>query len=305
MASNTLPNQTDKVLTLCEDMEDGLNNYGGAIGIMQNTVAVMSAARSAATIAQDAFLTARGAKPPLTTAQTIADSNAKAFIATARGVLANYLGSNYSQTWEASGFQNGSLAMPATVEERQALLTLLSVYFTSIPAQEAPPLVTAARATTLTAALTNARNAVNGAQTLIGINKTARDAAVAALRKRMRGLIDELGTLLTDEDARWYAFGLNRPSDPETPGIPDSLVVTAGSPGVVYVDWADSRRADHYRVWKQIVGVDVDFISVATVTDSDATLTGLPTAATVNIQVTAVNNAGESMPSTAVSVVVA
>ena len=28
-----------------------------------------------------------------------------------------------------------------------------------------------------------------------------------------------------------YAFGLNRPSDPATPGVPDHLVLTAGGPG--------------------------------------------------------------------------
>ena len=45
----------------------------------------------------------------------------------------------------------------------------------------------------------------------------------------MRGLIDELGQLLLPEDPRWYAFGLSRPSDPETLGVRDSLVLTAGT----------------------------------------------------------------------------
>ena len=42
----------------------------------------------------------------------------------------------------------------------------------------------------------------------------------------------------------------------------------------------------------------------AAVNDSDATLNGLPTSATVRIQVTAVNDAGESQPSEAVEIVV-
>ena len=37
---------------------------------------------------------------------------------------------------------------------------------------------------------------------------------------------------------------------------------------------------------------------------NDATLPGLPTGSTVNVRVTAVNNAGESQPSATVSIVV-
>ncbi len=235
----------------------------------------------------------------------MADSNGKTFIATARSVLANFLGAQYSQAWDAAGFVNGSLAIPATVEERQALLFTLKDYFTNHAAQEAAPLVTSARADTLGTTLAAARSAVNAALTDIASVKILRDAKLANLRKRMRGLIDELGSLITDEDPRWYAFGLNRPADPETPGIPDGLIATPGAAGTLYVDWADARRADHYRVWKKVTGVDAGFSSVATVTDSDATLTGLPSGATVQIQVTAVNDAGESVPSDPVSVMVA
>lgn len=41
-----------------------------------------------------------------------------------------------------------------------------------------------------------------------------------------------------------------------------------------------------------MTGVDADFIAVASVTDSDATLTGLPSGTTVQIQITALNDAG-------------
>ncbi len=303
MASNALPDQIDQLLTLAEDMEDGLATYGAAIGIQQNTQPVMKAARLALSSAQNDFFTSRSAKKALVTAQTVADSNAKAYIATARGILANYLGSAWSQAWEAAGFLNGSLAMPPTVAERQAQLTPFAAYFTANPTHEAPPLVTAARATALEKALSSARAAVNGAATLISQNKSSRDAADTALRARMRGLIAELRQLIGDADPRWYAFGLNAPADPNTPGIPDGLVLTLGAAGVVYADWADARRAERYRVWKKVAGVDTEFIAAASVTDSDATLTGLPSGATVEFRVTALNDAGESQPGATVSVV--
>ncbi len=304
MASNELPRQIDQLLTLAEDMEDGLTSYAAAIGILQNTAATMAAARSQLMTAHNDYHTSRAAKKPLVTAQSVADSNAKAFIATARGILTNYLGAGWSQAWEAAGFLNGTLAVPPTVEERQAQLPTLAFYFTNNPAQEAPPLVTAARATLLETALSDARAAVNVASAAIGMKILIRDGDEGALRNRMRGLIAEVGQLISDSDPRWYGFGLNAPADPNTPGIRDGLVLTPGTAGVIYTEWADSRRANRYRVWKKVTGVDNSFIALATVTDSDATLTGLPSGATVQIQVTAANDAGESLPGTPGSVVV-
>lgn len=302
MASNALPDQIDKLLTLTEDVEDGLAEHAALIGIQQNTQPVMNAARVALFMSQADFLSSRSAKKPLVTAQTVADSNAKAFIATARGILTNYLGSAWSQAWEVTGFANGSFALPPTVQERQAQVTLLATYFTNNPTHESPPLITATRATTLGTALSDARSAVSAQATTIGEKKRDRDAADTALRARIRGLIAELTQLISDADPRWYAFGLNAPADPNTPGIPDGLVLTPGAPGVVYADWADSRRAERYRVWKKIPGLDPEFTPIATVTDSDATLTNLPSGA-IEFQVTAVNDAGESQPGAAVSVV--
>ncbi|NCO39978.1 MAG: hypothetical protein GW892_14845, partial [Armatimonadetes bacterium] len=70
------------------------------------------------------------------------------------------------------------------------------------------------------------------------------------------------------------------------------LVLTHGEPGTLLADWADAPRAQRYRVWKQVVGVDEDFVAALTVNDSDATLTGLPSGTTVRIRVTAVDDAG-------------
>src|SRR5436309_2392914 len=38
----------------------------------------------------------------------------------------------------------------------------------------------------------------------------------------------------------------------------------AGTPGSIIADWGKARRADRYRVFKQIVGTDPDFVHVAT-----------------------------------------
>lgn len=305
MASNVIPKTLGPLLTLAEDMADGLNTHEVAVGVKQNLQVTVRAGITAVNAAELIYTTAKAAKVTLTAAVTVADSNGKAFIGTARSVLEPFLGTQPSTAWEPVGYPADSLALPATQAERQALLDDMKDYFTANAARENAPLViTAARAGILFTALSDARSAANQGNTTAVEKKVLRDAAVTALRKRMRGLIGELEGLLPEDDARWYAFGLNPPGAPETPEIPEGLVLVAGGAGQLEADWSDAPRAGHYRVWKQVVGVDAAFVAVGSPTDSDFTLTGLPSGATVKVQVTAVNDAGESQPSTTQQLVV-
>lgn len=299
MASNTLPSGLDALFTLAEDLADGLSAHAAAIGILQNTETKVRADLLATTTAQTNYLSAQAAKIGLTTAQTVADSNGKAFIGITRDVLAVTLGGQWSQLWDATGFPNQSLAVPAKTADRQALLAALQAYLTANPAKENAPLgVTAAAGGMLFTALSDARSAVNAGLVESGQKKALRDTAETTLRKRMRGAIDELGQLLDDLDPRWYAFGLIPPGLSDQPDQPADLVLTAGAPGSVLADWSDAARAVSYRVYKQIVGVDANFVLAITVSDSDCTLSGLPSGATVKVKVIAVNaDGGESIPS--------
>ncbi|MFL6528292.1 MAG: hypothetical protein ACJ8IQ_09345 [Chthoniobacterales bacterium] len=170
----------------------------------------------------------------------------------------------------------------------------------------APYNVTAANAGALFTALSTARaNMANLGKGSASTKKGLRDTGVQTLRTRLSGTIGEIGQKLSDGDARWYTFGLNRPADPNTPGIVDGLnnhFGPAGS-GLAYLDWNDARRATRYRVWIWVVGVDSAYRAVDTVTESDATLT-LPVGKTVKVHVTTVNDAGESVPSADLQVVV-
>ncbi len=305
MASNKLPISIEPLFTLAEDMADGLNAHEAAIGVKQNKEADVRAALTAAITAQGNFKAAQTAKVALSTAVTVADSNAKAFIGAARRLLVNYLGEGWSQSWEATGFPNQSTAVPDTQAERQALLQSLQNYFIAHAAQENVPLnLTAAQAGVLFTALSDARSNAAAGNTDTGQKKNLRNAAVTALRTRMSGLVNELGQLLDDNDPRWLAFGLNLPSATALPDQADSLVLTAGGAGVVLADWSDASRATRYRVFKQVAGVDTDFVFVTTVTDSDYTFTGLPGTKTVKVQIIAANDAGEAPPSTPAEIVV-
>lgn len=305
MASNDLATGVSQLFTQLEDMADGAQQHEAAIGLRQNTEAPLRADLSAAQAAQNAFKAAADRKSALVTAQTVADSNGRAFLAAARGILVPILGSGWNSSWEAAGFPDGSTSVPSTIAERQALLLALQNYLAAHPDYEvetARVKVTAARAGELFAALSDARSAVNDALTEVGNQKTARDAALLALRKRGRGVIDELGQLLPADSPLWYAFGLNPPAAPSTPEAPDAPVLTPGQNGTLMVDFTDVPRATRYRVFWNAEGAAPETAQSVTVADSDATLSGLPLNQGLQVWGVAANDAGESVASPRVGV---
>jgi hypothetical protein len=305
MASNILPSGIQPLFTLAEDMADGLNAHQTAVGIKQNTETALRADLVAAQTAQTNHLAAQTAKVDLSTAVTVADSNAKAYIGAARRVLVNYLGEGYSQAWEATGFPDQSTAVPGTQAKRQALLQSLQTYFTTHAAQANAPLnITAAKAGELFQDLSDARSAAAEGNNISGQKKLARDAAEKTLRTRMSGLVAELGQLLDDNDPLWLAFGLNQPGASNLPDVADALVLTIGPTGTVLADWSDASRATRYRVFKQIVGVDADWVAAETVTDSDYTFTGLTSGQTLKVRIVSANDAGQAAPSVTAEIVV-
>ena len=309
MASNELPNKLDELFTLAEDMADGLQVHEGPVGVLQNLEVRVRADLAGAESGQQEFGNARAAKRNATAAQRIADSNGKAFIGNSRAVLAPFLGESWSEAWAPTGFPDQSTAVPSTMAVRQALLNALRGFFVANPARENAPLnVTATEAAARFTALSTARSAAHAAVTTVNDRKKDRAAAVKVLRKRMRGLIEELTQLLAGDDARWYAFGLVPPDGEDAPDEPTNLVASPlpDEPGTWLLDWDDAARAASYRVYVQVVGTDPDFRLAVTVSDSDATLTDLPTSGTLRFRVIAVNAAGNpSPPSETLEVVIA
>lgn len=185
------------------------------------------------------------------------------------------------------------------------LLQMLVRYFQANPSYENPQLkVTAPIGTEILVELAARRTACAEAIRQTTQTKEALDTALEAVRKRLRGLIDELHLLLSDSDPLWYAFGLNAPADPSTPSAPDGLHFQLNGT-TAYMEWADSRRAERYRIWKQTDGVDEGFVSVGTVWESDYIYSDLPAGKVTRIQVTAINAAGESQGSAPVEIAVA
>jgi hypothetical protein len=284
-------------LTLGEDVADGAAAHGATIGLLQNTETRIRADIATLRTAKLNHETAKAAKVSATATQTIADSNGKAAIGAASSVLAVRYGSTWSTAWEPTGFPNNSIGVPRLIAERMNLLESLHQYFLANPTHENAPLnVTSAQFATLFTALSDARSAVNAAVTAAATALATRLAAERALRRRLRGTIDELGQLLDDDDPRWYAFGLIPSALEDTPEQPTGLLLNPQPDGTILADWADAPRASGYRLEILIVGVDPAFHLFLSVTDSDATLSGLAAGATVQVRVIAVNAEGDTSP---------
>jgi hypothetical protein len=305
MATNKIPQSPiETVFALAGDMADGAAAQGAAIGLVQNTQTTIDADLAAARAAESAFQSARALKQAKSAAQQSADSNAKAFIAATKNILALTLGNKWSADWAAAGWNDPTLAVPGSTTARLGHLPSIKAYLTANPGKEnAPAGVTAAAADASHKALAVAVAATNAAIVASGQAKAARDAAVETLRQRMIGLVRELTQLIPGDDPRWYAFGLNRPDDPNIPAVATGLVATPAGPGILLLDWADARRAERYKV-EAIIPPATDWAELVQVPVSEATLTGLPAGAAVSLRVLSANPAGYAQPSEEISATV-
>jgi hypothetical protein len=188
--------------------------------------------------------------------------------------------------------------------ELQALLESLQKYLEANPDKQVESLnLTASQAGAVLVDLRNARAAVAAGDSAVTAAGKERRQKDQELRWKFTGLLGELKQLLDDDDPTWYAFGLNRPSDPETPAVPEEVSVTAGLPGTIFVTWTAARRAERYRIYKKEEG-DAGFQPAATTVDPEVLITDLKGGSPVEIQVSAINIAGESLPSIPAQIVV-
>ena len=305
MATNAVPDIQDDLLALGEDMADGLHTDGAGVGIAQNTEAIMRATITALRTAEAEFGTAKDARQGAVNGLQTADDQAREFLLATKRVLSQFLGTRWSTAWEPTGFPDQSTGVPSTQEKRMNLCASLKIYFTNVPVHEVAALgVTAALADTRFGALSDGRDAVEHKTREQGVKKDARDAALLTMRKRVHGLIEELGTLLADNDRRWHAFGLSMPADPDTPEAVESLTLTAGTAGVIVASWPRAVRATRYRPFVQIVGVDTEFAAREAVHDMTVNLAGFTTGQTVKVYIVAANDAGEAQPGPTQQIVV-
>jgi len=125
----------------------------------------------------------------------------------------------------------------------------------------------------------------------------ADDAAYDTLAKAMRVVIKNLEEILSPNDPRWLAFGLNMPGADTTPGQPLNVTASLGESGTITVQYDAVPLATRYRVRMRLVGVESDYRLVARSTEPMASISGVLPGQTAQIIVQAVNGAAQGVAS--------
>jgi hypothetical protein len=283
----------------------GMVAHGEAIGLVHSKVAGMTLNVADLGVSRDAHDLAKAALKTERTALNGTKKASRAFLKSARGFILPHLEGASNETLSAAGFEGGSLAIPTADAAVLQMVLRVKNHFTANPTHENAGLnVTAARAGVLAASMAEGIGKVSLKKVALLDATTTRDMHATAVHNDVQTLLSELHVLLDPLDNRWEGFGFKRPGILQAPEVPQNLVIAMTGPAAVTLKWDKAARGRTYRVWKKVVGVDEDFVVVASITDLDFMLGGLPTGATVQIAVSASNNGGESALSEAVSVIV-
>ena len=306
MAATSIPNAFSDLMQLSRECLDGATALGSSIPLLINTAGSIGSERANALITEGLYQSSLAAMTNLRGALDLARTNGRAFAFAARDWLTNFLGRNWSQAWREAGFDGNSLAIPLDEAGLATLLERLQMYFSNHAAQENVPLqITASRAGTLYTALSTARANVNAKVQECGSRKTSRNAAVDVLRRRLRGLCNELLQRIGRDDARWRQFGLNIPSAPTVPAVPADVVVNNSTPGELWVSCAPSAYATHYRFFTQRTVLDPEPVFAGRADAPVFQIAGLVVGGQYKVYVSAANEGAESRLSEPVTAIVA
>ena len=298
MAANPTPENDDMLLALAEDMADGLHELEVPIGVKQNTEAAMRASITAATSARQALATAEQTETNTATARRNADTASKTVLRNCQIRFRKLYGGRYNAQWSLTGWPPGSIRVPDSQDRRFTLLNSLKNFFTANPtAESVEGEATSALCGAAHTAISDARAAENTAGTQVKLKKSDEEAAFKALRKRVRGTIEEIGKLIPADDPRWETFGLNIPANPSTPLSIGGVTLTMLGGGKVLVSWTYAKRMTDTRLRVKRVGIDEDFKAAGTSEGLEKTLEGFTPGQVIEVIAIAYNDGGDAPPS--------
>ncbi len=299
---NTIPKIHADLLTLAGVAANAANLYGSGIPLLHNTNLKINADIQPLV---DAIMAHGSGRLEMKTCRETLEStiqDCRVSLMLGRDSLKPLFGNQFTQDWLPFG-HDGSLEVSENVPQLFTLLRSYKEVLEGNPDYELPTKnFTAVHLATLFTQLETALNAVTVQDAVVGDLMEDRDAKAEKLRKRMRGLVEELNQTIDPLDQRWKAFGFNMPGAQETPDSVEHIQAVLIGPNAVALKWDPSARAEYYRVFTKIHGAEGDYTAVGSPADLDFTIENLPANATIDIIVTAVNNGGESAASEVVTI---
>jgi hypothetical protein len=298
MASNPTPENPDVLRALADRLADGDHQHEVALGVKLNVEAAIRADIAAVSNAETDVGVKKLALSDAYAALQVADDAGFATLTDCKLRLAQKYGQRWSPSWEPTGFPDQSTAVPTTMGPRFTLLDALKNYFTLKPADESVDMgATAAVCLARWTAISDANHVVANAESAQTTAFATRTAAIDALRKRVRGLIRELGQLMSETDPRWEDFGLNIPASPTAPEGVASVTAHALGNGRLDVTFPYATRATRFRVEVFITGVDTEWHPGKTIKDLEVNLPGFTAGQVVKVRVISANDGGDAPPS--------
>ena len=293
--ANHIPENRGQIGGLGVKMLAGLNSEGTALDITQVTTTGFEAALGAFNGAQGVYNQARSNQQSAYNLYHAKMTDLDDFLVVVRGILIGDFGNRWTTMWAQAGFVQPSTAIPQRLQDKIALALKLAQFFTANPSyQVASKNVTAAQATTLRQAVIDAQDALQEKEVALTTASGTLKAAQAALVKQMRMLIDILAGLLSKNDPRWEAFGLNRPGMKTTPAAPTGLRATIMGTQIL-LENDPTPLATRYRYRRKIVGVDTKYTRVASSLTPMALLEGVAAGLTMEFIAQAVNGNSQSV----------
>jgi len=214
-----VPEKPSDLFAFAAQAADGCHALETVIGLAHNTEAPIRKELETARSVASQFEAAKAARLVAAQRQAEAQRASTKWLYAARDCLKQFLGRSYSQAWNQAGFTGNSLGVPVSIQERLERLKSLELYFAAHLDQELKALgITHGAAALRYAELSEAMTGLNAARTIQRTRRQARDAAIDALSRRMRGLISELKQVLGPRDPRWLDFGFNIPADARVNG---------------------------------------------------------------------------------------
>ena len=302
---NALPRTVSGLVEKSGVVIEALTDHGATLGLVRNTAATVTPSLTALVTADGGNKQKAAALRNARLALSSVAIAARNYGMKVRDSLKPSLGNVHSPAWNEVGFIGG-LKVSFEPAKLKVLMLDIKAYLERNPsAENVAADITAVRAGAVSQQLTESTDAVAAAKYDARATLTTRRTAAGVLRGTLRGVIKELAEEIDPLSDYWLAFGFNKPGQVVTPAVPAGLIAALVGPSSVALKWNKAARAERYRIYKKVLGVDTEMVLVESREDLDFVLEGLPAGKTIQIAVSAVNNGGESQLSETVSVTTA